>query len=668
MSFNDGLDLLTHVFFIALGVLTIVDFLRHRDAIRRDVALLFCFLALPFFVQLSATLSGQAASEGANSIAIIGLVLEPYLLLRVARHLRSMPTYMLRVALYALIVTVIIGIFVGQRIPIITLLVSQTYLIGLNLYAMIAFVRGALQATGIARQRLRFAAAGTGLFTLIFVVALLGNVLPQQQILLFLTAELLAIACASAFYIGFIPPRWLRRDWQLTELHHYLVEAAHSAPAEDTGVAENLKRLCRSAARAVGGLAAGVAQWDDATGGFELREATDHDLLAQALTNGAGVIERVTQANAATFIYVPEIKDADERKRLAALGAGTWLFVQIVVNQQLWGVLLVLLPGRSLFIDDDLNVLELFAHENAIILTNDRLITQLRSYSGELERNVTERTAALRESEQRYRLLNAELEQRVSDRTAQLQATNQELEAFSYSVSHDLRAPLRAIDGFSQILVEDYSAQLAPDALHFLDKVRDNTLRMAQLIDDLLKFSQVSRQELKLQTVDLSALVSEVLTDLRAEQGDRQVEVIVDDLPAVEADPAMLKQAFVNLLSNALKYSRKREHAVIEVRYREENGEKIYSVRDNGAGFDMQYADKLFGVFQRLHSASEFEGTGVGLAIVQRVINRHGGRIWAEAEVDQGATFSFTLNKNRNSLPLTLSTPSVPIEQPVSNA
>ncbi len=655
MTVGAALDLLTHVFFVALGVLTIVDFIRHRDGVRRDVALLFCFLALPFFVQLLAILNGQEVSEGANSIAIIGLVLEPYLLLRVARHLRSMPLYMLRAALYALIATVAVGILINQRIPIVTLVVSQTYLIGLNLYAMVAFVRGARKATGIARQRLRCAAAGTGLFALIFVVALLGNVLPQQQLLLYIAVEFLAIGCASAFYVGFIPPRWLRRNWQLNELHRYLLDATSSVPSEDAGVSEGLKRLSRSAAEAVGGLAGGVIQWDGSVNTGELRESTDPDLLTRAFANGAHLVDKVAQEGKSIAVYVADVKDESERKQLAIIGAGTWLLIPMAVNQRLWGVLLVLLPGRSLFIDDDVSVLELFAQESAIVLTNYGLIAQLRNYSGELERKVSERTSALTESEQRYRKLNAELEQRVSERTGQLQAANKELEAFAYSVSHDLRAPLRAIDGFSRILVEDYYAQLPPDVQNYLNRVRAETRQMGQLIEDLLTFSYLGRQEMRKETVDLTSLVRQIIDDLNDQQNGRQVETLVDELPPVQGDRGLLKQVFVNLLSNAYKYSRKREHPVVEVRCREENGEVVFSVKDNGAGFDMRYARKLFGVFERLHSAAEFEGTGVGLAIVQRVVNRHGGRIWAEAEVDKGATFYFTLASVEEAAPASMS-------------
>jgi signal transduction histidine kinase len=239
--------------------------------------------------------------------------------------------------------------------------------------------------------------------------------------------------------------------------------------------------------------------------------------------------------------------------------------------------------------------------------------------------------------------MNEELEQRVQERTAELRAANRELEAFSYSVSHDLRAPLRAITGFSSILLEDYAPQLPDEAQRYLHIVGNSAQQMGQLIDDLLTFSRLGRMELRKQPVAPADLVRQVLEDLQAERAGRQVEIKLGDLPPCRAEPTLLKQVFVNLLGNALKYTRRQEAAHIEVGYLEKGGERVYFVKDNGAGFDMQYANKLFGVFQRLHRAEEYEGTGVGLAIVQRIIHRHGGRVWAEAAVDQGATFYFTL-------------------------
>jgi light-regulated signal transduction histidine kinase (bacteriophytochrome) len=223
------------------------------------------------------------------------------------------------------------------------------------------------------------------------------------------------------------------------------------------------------------------------------------------------------------------------------------------------------------------------------------------------------------------------------------EAANKELEAFSYSISHDLRAPLRAMSGFSKILSEDYQSQMPPEAGRYLGLIGQNARQMGMLIDDLLRFSRLSRQALNVEKVSPADLARQVWDDLAQEREGHQVEFILGQLPACQADPALLKQVFVNLLSNALKFTRKRDPAQVEVGCEKVEGQNVYFIRDNGAGFDMRYADKLFGVFQRLHRAEDYAGTGVGLAIVQRILHRHGGRAWAEAEVDKGATFYFTI-------------------------
>jgi len=253
--------------------------------------------------------------------------------------------------------------------------------------------------------------------------------------------------------------------------------------------------------------------------------------------------------------------------------------------------------------------------------------------------------ARLYEGVQRELAERQRTEQHLRESTAQLEAANQELEAFSYSVSHDLRAPLRAIDGFSRIVLDEHAPALAPEAQRYLHLVQDNTQQMGRLVDDLLAFSRLSRQPMAKQPVDPADLVHAALQDLHAEQAGRQIDLVIRDLPTCQADPGLLKQVWVNLLSNALKFTRRRERAVIEVGAYEEDTHPVYYVKDNGVGFDIRYVGKLFGVFQRLHRSEEYEGTGVGLAIVQRIIHRHGGRVWAEAKVDQGATFSFMLER-----------------------
>jgi two-component system, sensor histidine kinase and response regulator len=243
----------------------------------------------------------------------------------------------------------------------------------------------------------------------------------------------------------------------------------------------------------------------------------------------------------------------------------------------------------------------------------------------------------------RLRVENAELERRVREHTAELAAANQELEAFSYSVSHDLRAPLRHIDGFAGLLAKHLESRLDETGRRYLTTISGAAKQMDALIDDLLTFSRIGSAELRRTWVDLAGLVREVRGILEPETAGRHITWEIGDLPEVQGDPRLLRLVLQNLIGNALKYTRTRREARIEIGVRREATEIVLFIRDNGVGFDMRYAERLFGVFQRLHTSTEFEGTGIGLASVRRIVRRHGGRVWAEGEVDRGASFSFAL-------------------------
>ena len=299
-----------------------------------------------------------------------------------------------------------------------------------------------------------------------------------------------------------------------------------------------------------------------------------------------------------------------------------------------------MLPGARALRGERVHVVDIEVHRADRIVPVEVWSAPVTDSAGRIEyaisafSDITERQLARRQID----ALNVELQQQV----AELAAVNGELETFSYSVSHDLRAPLRAVDGFSRMLVEDHSKVLPPEALRLLDRIRSNVRRMGLLIDDLLRFSRLSRKELEAAPVDMAMLVRSVVEDLTRSH-EQSVPVKVGALPRARGDIDLLRQVWTNLIDNGVKYTGKRSDPLVEVGGALDGDEVRYWVKDNGVGFDMTYAGKLFGVFQRLHPQDEFEGTGVGLAIVQRVVHRHGGRVWAAAEPDRGATFSFSL-------------------------
>jgi PAS domain S-box-containing protein len=302
------------------------------------------------------------------------------------------------------------------------------------------------------------------------------------------------------------------------------------------------------------------------------------------------------------------------------------------IGPRIIGVISVHSYSQNAYTQEHLTLLSGAANQVAIAIENARLYETA-------QRELEERKRA----EDEVRELNAQLERRVLQRTVELEASNRELESFTYTVSHDLRAPVRGLHGFSQILQSDFADLLPEQAMDYLKRIEDNARLMGELIDDLLAFSHLGRQQLKKTPLDIESIAKQAFAEAAATENKDRIQFIIGGLPQAQADAVLIKQVFINLFSNAIKFSGHREKAVIEVgSQKTDKGTAIY-VRDNGAGFEMQHAGKLFGVFQRLHSYDQFEGTGVGLAIVRRIVERHGGTVWAEGELDKGATFYFTL-------------------------
>ena len=611
MLVEDLLSWITQGCLLLIAALTLVDLVRHRDRTRIDIALMFGALAAIILIQGLTTLIRQQVPWLGLFGAIL-LLAQPYLLLRLVRHFRPVPRPIQLVALGGMIISWIILAAIPAPLPRPLALLIVAYFVYVECYAAVAFARGAWQTGGVSHHRLLLAAIGSSMLAIVLLLAGLNIVLPAGTGITAPLSRLLALLCMLSYYFGFAPPRWLRHAWQRSELQRFLHAAA--GRAADERVTTTLNQLCLTSTRAAGGIAAVVALCDTTGQRLTIRASSAHPVLAGSLMATSGAIGRAWHERQPAVARRPADFGLEATLLGAAPDAGALLVVPIATAERAWGILMVFLNRGPLFATDDLNLLVLLTEQSAMVLDNAALL------------------------EEQYMLVT-----QLRQQTAQLAATNKELEAFSYSVSHDLRAPLRSIDGFSQALLEDYAAQFDPTGQEYLQRVRAASQRMAQLIDDLLSLARVTRSELHHDLVDLSAHAETIVDELQRTQPDRPVAFVIAPGLAAHGDERLLHLVLENLLANGWKFTGRCACPRIEFGAVLCDGQLAYFVRDNGAGFDMVYTDKLFGAFQRLHAITEFPGTGIGLATVQRVIHRHGGRVWAEGAVEQGATFYFTV-------------------------
>ena len=624
MEITEFVSHLTRFIYLAVAIVTLFEYIAHRDETRLDIALMFATFAASVLGQEYTALTG-VTSRWLTLAQSLPLMAQPFLLVRLVGHFRPVPLWVQRTALAGMVVSMALLVVLPSPLPLPALLTVIAYFALAEGYATLAFIGGARTTGGVTHWRLLLAAIGSGLVAAVIFAAGVLAIIPGLGPYTGAVTQVMGMLSAVAFYFGFAPPRWLRHAWQIEELHRFLGSASGRPAAERASWI--LAFLCETAMRAVGGRGALAASWEAAERHFVIRASTQPAWAMKNFMPGDGAIATAWQQRKPNLARRLEEMSSDGRQLAAEVKAQALMALPVGTTERQWGLLVVLLRRDPLFPDDDLNLLALFAEQAGLALEQQALLNE-----------------------------QATLVQELRARTTQLEASNAELEAFSYSVSHDLRAPLRHIEGFTDLLRRD---SVTPDQQrHHLQRISEAAVRMGRLIDDLLTFSRMGRAEMRRVPLRLDRLIDDVRVDLLPETQGRDVAWRVNALPEVQADPDLLRLVIYNLLSNAVKYTRGRQPAVIEVGTEPgEANEVVTYVRDNGVGFDMQYVDKLFGVFQRLHHADEFEGVGIGLANVRRIINRHGGRTWAVSQPGQGATFYF-------SLPARLSAPGAWSPQP----
>ena len=609
MSLQSFLEWFTQGAIVLLAILMVVQWARWRDRVSLDIFFVFGSLGILLILERALRLT-QIQTAWIRPLGISVLLAHPYLLLRVISHFRRISRPVKRAAAVGLVVSLIVTWTATWPFRSTALIASSfVYFIWLLGYVAWAFRAGARSAGGVTHWRMQHASLGAVLLGIVFILSVLVAPLAIVRDAAAALIPLAALGAALNYYFAFAPPAWIRRLWQSSELYGFL--SSRAVTGGSASRADVLNRLCTFAVSAVGATGAAAALWDDAQQALTVI-VSRWGYLEPGRAVPEGSLMEAWRSNRATLVKRHEWV-------LPGGAAGSVYVVPIPCEVGPRGLLFVILPKAALFVSDDLALLLASCNETAVQLDNVTMRERQQTLIGEL-----------------------------GQQSDQLAAVNKELEAFSYSVSHDLRAPLRHISGFTELLQKSPGPEFDEKRLRYLRLISDSAVKMGELIDSLLVFSRMGRAEMLQTRVDLNSIVRQAQRDVVQADPGRSIEWVIEPLPTVPGDPSMLQLVFTNLLSNAFKYSRTRERAVIEVGSKNgSGGESIVYVKDNGVGFDMTYANRLFGVFQRLHRAEEFEGTGIGLANVQRIVSRHGGRVWAESELGKGATFYVALPKER---------------------
>jgi signal transduction histidine kinase len=597
------LGFLTAAAFVVVLVVVVIRAIRRPSRESIDIVL---FFGAPAIAILQGWVARAIGIPGATVSLVSGaLILAiPVLTLRAIQGFTELPRFVIPAAAVAWAAGALVVVAVPSPMPPPLIVLILTPFIFFEGYAGFAVLRSTRRAHGVTRRRLQLIGAGTLLLAVTILNALVGVAVPFASNL----TLPLALGSALAYLVGFAPPGALRRAWQAPEVFAFvrrtnrLVGVAAAELVHAT--------LARELATALGETEVGLGIWQPErevlrywrNGREPLDRKLDESLAAQAFVEQRAL---VTNDDAGGKRLPAEYRGLGRRYVLAA---------PVTVGVQRLGVVGVLVAKRTAFFDDDLALLQLLADQAGVVLEHRRLFEEVHSLNTALERNISE-----------------------------LRALNDELSSFAYSVSHDLRAPLRTIEGFSQILLEDKGPALGEDGRQHLGRVRAAATRMGTLIDDMLLLSRITRDEMSPRSLDVTRLAHSVIDELRAREPERQVVFKSNGALPARADERLLRIALMNLLANSWKFTRERQPAHISFGGETRDGEPVFWVKDDGVGFDMRYAQKLFGAFQRLHNMAEFEGTGIGLATVQRIVHRHGGRVWAESEVGKGSTFFFTL-------------------------